>query len=200
MRLPSLMGIVPDCPGSSFIVRTLYRPLTHSTTQPEVSVSLVSTVLFSSSDVQAGLPGFYTFTAADAGVHTFSIALRTAGSQSVTIRDFTNVALTATQTGITVTAGCTSNPCVRAGDAAAFELWCAGSGGKEVDRCPQKIGEVSGGPFSHGLRRVVNALDPNGAKARCDPRASIGHGARSERSDLARTRGDRPRRYAERRA
>ena len=42
------------------------------------------TVIFSSSDVQAGLPGSYTATAADAGVHGFSAALKRAGIQSIT--------------------------------------------------------------------------------------------------------------------
>jgi hypothetical protein len=45
-------------------------------------------VSFSSSDSQASLPGFYTFTVADAGSHTFSATLRTAGAQSLTVTDF----------------------------------------------------------------------------------------------------------------
>ncbi len=46
------------------------------------------TVHFSSSDVAAGLPANYTFTAADAGVHTFTgLVLKTAGSDSVTAAD-----------------------------------------------------------------------------------------------------------------
>jgi len=44
------------------------------------------TVTFGSSDVQAGLPAGYTFTAADAGVHAFTATLKTAGSQSLTVR------------------------------------------------------------------------------------------------------------------
>ena len=48
------------------------------------------TVRFSSSDAQAGLPGSYTFTAADAGSHTFVVTLKTAGSQSVTVTDTAN--------------------------------------------------------------------------------------------------------------
>src|SRR5205823_220395 len=46
------------------------------------------TVHFSSSDVQAMLPSAYTFTAADAGVHTFNATLKTAGTQSITASDF----------------------------------------------------------------------------------------------------------------
>ena len=49
-------------------------------------------VTFSSSDAQAGLPASYTFTAADAAAHTFSATLKTAGSQSITVKDATNAA------------------------------------------------------------------------------------------------------------
>jgi hypothetical protein len=59
------------------------------------------TVAFSSSDGQAALPGPYTFTAADAGVHTFTATLKTAGTQSLTATD-TAAGLTSTQAGITV--------------------------------------------------------------------------------------------------
>jgi hypothetical protein len=41
------------------------------------------TVQISASDGQATVPGPYTFTSADAGMHTFSITLRTAGTQSL---------------------------------------------------------------------------------------------------------------------
>ncbi len=53
-------------------------------------------VAFSSTDGQATLPANYTFTAADAGVHTFSngVVLRTAGSQMVTARDTITVTIT----------------------------------------------------------------------------------------------------------
>ena len=53
----------------------------------QVATGYTGTVYFSSSDVQAGLPASYTFTAADAGVHTFTATLRTAGTQSITVRD-----------------------------------------------------------------------------------------------------------------
>ncbi len=45
------------------------------------------TVQFTSSDNQAVLPPDYPFTAADNGSHTFSVALKTAGSQTVIVRD-----------------------------------------------------------------------------------------------------------------
>jgi hypothetical protein len=52
------------------------------------------TVHFSSSDQQAGLPADYTFGSPDAGVHTFSVILRTPGTQTITITDTLNSSLT----------------------------------------------------------------------------------------------------------
>jgi uncharacterized repeat protein (TIGR03803 family) len=45
------------------------------------------TVHFTSTDPQAGLPADYTFTAADAGVHTFTATLKTAGTQAINATD-----------------------------------------------------------------------------------------------------------------
>ncbi len=42
---------------------------------------------FDSTDAAAGLPADYTFTAADAGQHTFNIPLNTPGRQSITVTD-----------------------------------------------------------------------------------------------------------------
>jgi hypothetical protein len=60
------------------------------------------TVAFSSTDAQAQLPAAYTFTSADAGSHTFSATLETAGTQSLTAND-TQDGLSGSQTAITVT-------------------------------------------------------------------------------------------------
>jgi uncharacterized repeat protein (TIGR03803 family) len=53
------------------------------------------TVVFSSTDPLAVLPGQYSFTAADAGVHTFGVVLKTVGTQSITVTDM----MTSTITG-----------------------------------------------------------------------------------------------------
>lgn len=60
------------------------------------------TVAFSSSDVQAGLPASYTFTAADAGAHTFTLTLKTAGAQSVSVADTTSSNVAAASSSIAV--------------------------------------------------------------------------------------------------
>jgi hypothetical protein len=67
-----------------------------------IDTGYTGTVHFSSSDGQAVLPADYTFTAADAGAHTFSATLKTAGTQSITAADSTKFGLTGTEGGITV--------------------------------------------------------------------------------------------------
>ncbi len=69
-----------------------------------LATGYTGTVNFSSSDTQAGLPASYTFTAADAGSKTFSATLKTAGIQSVTVRDAANATAIGTQSNITVRA------------------------------------------------------------------------------------------------
>jgi hypothetical protein len=54
-------------------------------------------VHFSSSDAKAVLPGNYTFTAADAGQHTFVVTFGTTGVQSLTVKDTLSAALSSTQ-------------------------------------------------------------------------------------------------------
>src|SRR5207253_7106808 len=88
----------------------------------------------SSSDGQAALPADYAFVAADAGVHTLSATLKTAGSQALTATDTVTSTITGSQSGITVnpaaasslvvsgfaspsTAGTSSNVTVTATDA-----------------------------------------------------------------------------------
>lgn len=72
------------------------------------------TVHFTSSDPQAALPGDYTFTAGDAGVHTFSATLKTAGTQTLTATDTATASITGTQSGIVVTAAAATHFTVNA--------------------------------------------------------------------------------------
>ncbi len=67
------------------------------------------TVHVASTDPAGTAPFNYTFSAGDAGVHTFSVTLRTAGSRDLSVSDIGDSSLTDGQTGITVTpAGATS--------------------------------------------------------------------------------------------
>jgi hypothetical protein len=52
-----------------------------------VATGYTGTVHFTSSDGQATLPADYTFTAADAGAHTFRVTFRRLGQQSLTVTD-----------------------------------------------------------------------------------------------------------------
>ncbi|HEY3322841.1 MAG TPA: kelch repeat-containing protein [Planctomycetota bacterium] len=60
------------------------------------------TIHFTSTDAQAALPADYTFVPADNGVHTFSVTLKTAGSQSITATDAAAGTIAGTQSSITV--------------------------------------------------------------------------------------------------
>lgn len=63
-----------------------------------VLTDYAGTIDLSSSDYQvAGLPADYTFTAADAGVHTFTVTFKTAGWQSATATDTAAPNLSASQ-------------------------------------------------------------------------------------------------------
>jgi hypothetical protein len=50
----------------------------------------MGTVHFASTDLAASLPADYTFTAADHGVHIFSVAFQTTGSQTLKVTDTSN--------------------------------------------------------------------------------------------------------------
>ncbi|HEY7423861.1 MAG TPA: Ig-like domain-containing protein [Gemmataceae bacterium] len=67
----------------------------------QVVPGYTGTVHFTSTDGSAVLPGDYTFTAADNGVHTFSVVFKTAGTQSLTATDLVS-GLTGMRGGIIV--------------------------------------------------------------------------------------------------
>jgi hypothetical protein len=67
-----------------------------------IASSYLGTIKFSSTDQRAGLPANYTFTPTDAGVHTFSATLITAGLQSITATDTATSAIVGSQAGINV--------------------------------------------------------------------------------------------------
>ncbi len=73
-----------------------------------IASGYAGTVAITSSDPLASLPASYTFTAADAGVHTFTATLKKAGTQSITVKDTAVPTLSSTQAGITVAAAAVS--------------------------------------------------------------------------------------------
>ncbi|MEJ2048022.1 MAG: hypothetical protein P8X92_09300, partial [Dehalococcoidia bacterium] len=80
--------------------------------------SYTGTVHFTSTDSAAVLPGDYTFTAGDAGAHTFSATLSTLGEQSITATDAENYLIAGIQSAITVVST-GENPVVSAWPAAS---------------------------------------------------------------------------------
>ena len=74
-------------------------------TYGNVITNYFGTIGFNSTDSSAVLPADYTFTTGsggDNGVHTFTAALKTPGTQSITARDSENPSITGTQSGIVV--------------------------------------------------------------------------------------------------
>jgi hypothetical protein len=67
-----------------------------------LATNYAGTLHFSSSDGLATLPADYTFTASDYGTTSFTAAMRTVGTQSLTVSDTITPALAATQAGIRV--------------------------------------------------------------------------------------------------
>ena len=68
-----------------------------------VATGYTGTVNLSSTDSNALFsPSSFTFTAANAGTHTFSATLETAGTQSIKASDTNNNNISGTETGITV--------------------------------------------------------------------------------------------------
>jgi hypothetical protein len=88
-------GTVTAGASGSFTVTALFADGT-------TDAGYVGIVHFTSSDPHAVLPADYTFTSADAGTHTFSAVLETAGSQSLTAADRVFASISGTETGITV--------------------------------------------------------------------------------------------------
>ena len=74
----------------------------------QIATGYTGTIFLSSSDSQAILPFSYTFTAADAGTHTFTATFRTAGTHTIAVRDAAGT-LTGSQAGINVNAAALAN-------------------------------------------------------------------------------------------
>jgi hypothetical protein len=66
--------------------------------------SYTGTVHFTSTDPQAVLPADYTFVAADAGVHTFSVTLKASGNQTISATDVSTGSITGVSDQIVVVA------------------------------------------------------------------------------------------------
>jgi hypothetical protein len=73
-----------------------------------VATGYTGTVTFSSSDPIASLPAAYSFTAGDAGVHTFTAALKRAGTQFIQVSDTLTPGVAGAESSIAVSAAAVS--------------------------------------------------------------------------------------------
>ena len=90
---PTHFGVTPST--TSLVAGTAFTiTVTALTAGNQTALGYLGTVHFTSTDGQAMLPADYTFTAADRGVHTFTVTLKTAGNQTVTVRDLASSAVT----------------------------------------------------------------------------------------------------------
>src|SRR5262249_665004 len=87
-------------PGATTAGQSMPVTVTLLDAYGNVATGYTGTVHFTSSDAQAVLPANYRFRSSDAGTHTFSVTLKTAGSQSITVTDTATSSLTASVTGI----------------------------------------------------------------------------------------------------
>ncbi len=83
--------------GTSFKVT-----VTAETSSGATDTGYTGTIHFTSSDAQAVLPANFAFPGTDDGIATFSVTLKTAGTQSITATDTSNSAITGTVSGIVV--------------------------------------------------------------------------------------------------
>ncbi len=132
-----------------------------------VNPTYAGTIHFTSSDASAALPADYTFTAADAGRHTFPIAatLKTIGSQWIRATDAVTASITGAQTGIVVAllpAAPTGLTATR-GSASAIVTWVAPASngspisGYQVTSTPgSRTCAWSGGPLSCQVTGLTN--------------------------------------------
>jgi hypothetical protein len=89
--------VVSGLPDSTTAGQTQSVTVSVLDNKGDVLTGYTGTIHLTSADPQAGLPADYHFTAADAGVHTFNVTLKTAGWYSVTATDTAAPNLSATQ-------------------------------------------------------------------------------------------------------
>jgi hypothetical protein len=99
---PSPSFVVTGLPSSTTAGVSHTFTVTALNADGTVNTGYTGTVQFSSTDPQAVLPADYTFTAADQGVHAFTVTLKTAGSKSITATDTVTGGITGGEFGIVV--------------------------------------------------------------------------------------------------
>jgi hypothetical protein len=115
-------------PSSDVAGQSLAVTVVAQTASGATDAGYRGTVHFTSSDAQAALPSDYTFTASDNGSHTFTVTLKTAGTQSVTVSD-TASGLSATTSGVSVTPAAPTSLTAQAASTSQINLsWTSSTG------------------------------------------------------------------------
>jgi hypothetical protein len=96
VRAAAAASLTLDAPSSVTMNQAFNVTVTAKDGFGNLTTGYTGAVHFSTSDISplVRLPADYPFTAADAGVHTFSVTLQTPPSQSLTVTDKNNAALT----------------------------------------------------------------------------------------------------------
>jgi hypothetical protein len=135
---PASQFILAGLPASTTVGAAQTFTVTAKDLYGNVATGYAGTVHFTSSDTQAALPSDYPFTAADGGVHAFSVTFGTAGSQSITVAD-SAAGLSATQSGISVAPAAPTNLAANAASNTQIALTWTGSAGAAsylIERSP----------------------------------------------------------------
>jgi hypothetical protein len=130
-----------DTAGTAFSVTITARKPGGAT-----DTAYAGTVHFTSTDGQAVLPADYTFSAGDAGKHTFTVTLKTAASQSLTVTDTSNPIVTGSLPGIVV------NP------AAANSLVLSGVSGVTTSGAGQSVTVTARDPYGNVATGYVGTV------------------------------------------
>jgi hypothetical protein len=181
----------PPTEASSFVVSGFPSPtsagvagsftVTARKFDGSIDTGYTGTVHFTSSDSQAGLPADYTFTSADACVHSFSAVLKTSsvmhgspyifGTQSITVQD-TATTIAASQTGIDVNPAAASSFIVHgypspitAGMASSFTVTPI-----EPPAHSQSRPRIPQAPASPAAKRASRSTRPRPANSSSRPR------------------------------
>ena len=108
MRRPQPPDIVTGFPTPTTAGRADNVTVTAQDAFGNMATGYTGTVHFTSSDGWPVLPANYTFTAADAGTHVFSVTLKTAGTRSITATDTVTGTIKGTQSVIVLSGPATT--------------------------------------------------------------------------------------------
>ncbi len=103
VAVPTTLSV--SAPSTTTAGATFSLTVTAKDANGNTATGYTGTVHFTSTDGAAVLPSNYTFTTADAGVHTFTgVALKTAGTQTITATDTVTASIAGTSGSIAVSA------------------------------------------------------------------------------------------------